>query len=872
MRGFAVKFVPKALAIATFALLSSMLSVASAQDPPTTGISLSVNPAAVSESSGTTEITVTAQVGTAETLDASTDITVWVLGHSTPGRASAYDIDFATVSNFTISLAAGATSATGTFDLTVTDDAVLEGPETIFIYGTGASLPVTRTTLTINDNDIELKADPAEVSESPGTTAITVTASVGSTATLTAATTVTVSVTGGSSGGRATAGADFTAVSDFTINLAAGATSATGAFNIIITDDTASEGPETITISGTATSTGPSLAVIPGTLTINDDDKIPALDATGCTDGTHVTSPASNAGLVADCQNLVAARNYWTNHAANVNLSHNNKLRTWTGNITTWNSITIIANRVFRLSLEPLNTEDANQHISGIIPAELGNLTNLTQLQLDWNKLTGSIPAELGNLTNLNYLGLTNNRLTGEIPTLPGSLTQLYLNVNRLTGEIPAELGNLANLTQLYLNHNRLTGTIPAELGNLANLTQLGLNHNRLSGTIPAELGNLANLAGLLLNDNRLTGGIPAELGNLANLTQLGLNHNRLTGGIPAELGNLANLADLDLNDNRLSGTIPAELGNLANLVHLLLHNNRLSGTIPAELGNPPLDVLRIDNNRLTGTLDVLSTLSPTIIIIHFCGNYLTGAVPAMWPNYVSMDFKGDPGDIGKCRRIDYVPPPPPPPPPPPDFKDVDKPEDKAAAAVNPLTQAVDALSRAGIIRGCATDPPRFCPNQPVTRSQMARLLYRSAAYRTGIGAPYAGRVTLTDVPADATWHNAAQWAASTRVMPPTPDGEFNPAGIVTRADAAVILAAAFEHLGLTSVDLSAEPQNLFTDLQGLPDTTVTAIEALYQRRITLGCAADPLRFCPEQPITRAQTATMLARTLRLTPTPEPSA
>ena len=715
-------------------------------------------------------------------------------------RASAYDIDFATVSNFTISLSAGATSGTGAFDLTVTDDAVLEGPETIFIYGTGASLPVTRTTLTINDNDIELKADPAEVSESSGTTAITVTASVGSTATLTAATTVTVSVTGGSSGGRATAGADFTAVSDFTINLAAGATSATGAFNIIITDDTASEGPETITISGTATSTGPSLAVIPGTLTINDDDKIPALDATGCTDGTHVASPASNAGLVADCQNLVAARNYWTNHAANVNLSHNNKLRTWTGNITTWNSITIIANRVFRLSLEPLNTEDASQHISGIIPAELGNLTDLTQLQLDWNKLTGSIPAELGNLTNLNYLGLTNNRLTGEIPTLPGSLTQLYLNVNRLTG------------------------TIPAELGNLANLTQLGLNHNRLTGTIPAELGNLANLAGLLLNDNRL------------------------------------------------SGTIPAELGNLANLAGLLLNDNRLSGTIPAELGNPPLDVLRIDNNRLTGTLDVLSTLSPTIIIIHFCGNYLTGAVPAMWPNYVSMDFKGDPGDIGKCRRIDYVPPPPPPPPPPPDFKDVDKPEDKAAAAVNPLTQAVDALSRAGIIRGCATDPPRFCPNQPVTRSQMARLLYRSAAYRTGIGAPYAGRVTLTDVPAGATWHNAAQWAASTRVMPPTPDGEFNPAGIVTRADAAVILAAAFEHLGLTSVDLSAVPQNLFTDLQGLPDTTVTAIEALYQRRITLGCAADPLRFCPDQPITRAQTATILARTLRLTPTPEPSA
>ena len=39
--------------------------------------------------------------------------------------------------------------------------------------------------------------------------------------------------------------------------------------------------------------------------------------------------------------------------------------------------------------------------MTGEIPAELGDLTNLTELHLSGNQLTGEIPAELGSLTNL---------------------------------------------------------------------------------------------------------------------------------------------------------------------------------------------------------------------------------------------------------------------------------------------------------------------------------------------------------------------------------------------------------------------------------------------------------------------------------------
>ena len=65
-----------------------------------------------------------------------------------------------------------------------------------------------------------------------------------------------------------------------------------------------------------------------------------------------------------------------------------------------------------------------------------------------------------GHVTELN---LRRNQLTGEIPVELGQLSQLQrliLGPNQLTGEIPAELGNLANLQLLYLHGNELNGPI----------------------------------------------------------------------------------------------------------------------------------------------------------------------------------------------------------------------------------------------------------------------------------------------------------------------------------------------------------------------------------------------------------------------------
>lgn len=179
--------------------------------------------------------------------------------------------------------------------------------------------------------------------------------------------------------------------------------------------------------------------------------------------------------------------------------------------------------------------------------------------------------------------------LAGVIPPEIGSLTELetlFLNDQRLTGEIPTQIGNLTKLKLLHLYRNNLGGQIPAELGNLADLTELLVNDNGLSGGIPASLGNLTKLEMLDLGNNRLSGNIPPELGNLKRLERLGMSGNNLTGTIPPELGRLTSLIVLHLQYNQLEGTIPTELGRLEYLVNLFLQGNYVRGCVPAKLSD----------------------------------------------------------------------------------------------------------------------------------------------------------------------------------------------------------------------------------------------------------------------------------------------
>ena len=190
-----------------------------------------------------------------------------------------------------------------------------------------------------------------------------------------------------------------------------------------------------------------------------------------CASGSAVPDAADNPGLVSDCEALLSARDTLAG-TATLNWSANTRITAWNGVEFTLTSEGAL--RVVALIM-------GHTQLTGEIPSELGNLTDLKWIELHDNQLTGEIPSELGSLSNLQ---------------------ELYLGLNQLSGEVPPELGNLSNLAVLSLLNNQLTGEIPPELGNLSNLAVLRLDQTQLTGKIPPELGNLSNLVRLRLSRN----------------------------------------------------------------------------------------------------------------------------------------------------------------------------------------------------------------------------------------------------------------------------------------------------------------------------------------------------------------------------------
>jgi len=325
----------------------------------------------------------------------------------------------------------------------------------------------------------------------------------------------------------------------------------------------------------------------------------------------------------------------------------------WLTSNPNWYGVTITNGHVTRLSLQDNNItgtlpaaigdlpclvelwmyNNSNNHLTGPIPPEIGNLRSVQVINLFNNKLTGNIPAEMGNLTELRWLSLHYNQLTGEIPAQLGSLTKLqglWLGGNHLANPgVPAWIQGLTDLHTLCLEGTSLGGGIPSWMGSLSNLQELRLSNCSLTGTIPAELAKLTNLQWLWLCCNQFTGDVPLWLGGLTSLRGLGLNSNQLTGHIPAQLGSLIALETLDLGANQLTGTIPAELGKLTNLQWLWLCCNQFTGDVPSWLGGlTNLRGLGLNDNQLTGSLPAAFGQLARLENLQLQSNAITGVVP----------------------------------------------------------------------------------------------------------------------------------------------------------------------------------------------------------------------------------------------------
>jgi len=172
----------------------------------------------------------------------------------------------------------------------------------------------------------------------------------------------------------------------------------------------------------------------------------------------------------------------------------------------------------------------------------------------------------------------------------------------------------------------------------------------------------------------------------------------------------------------------------------------------------------------------------------------------------------------------------------------------------------IERLYNAGITTGCGTNPLIYCPEQSVTRAQMAIFLERGMRGSTYTPPPGTGTV-FADVPL-SYW--AVNWVEKLFADGITVGCNISPLlycpdDSVTRAQMAKFLLKA-EH-GASYTPPAVGGSTGFNDVS----TSYWAsawIKQLAAEGITTGCGSG--NYCPEDPVTRAQMAVFLVRTFNL--------
>ena len=167
----------------------------------------------------------------------------------------------------------------------------------------------------------------------------------------------------------------------------------------------------------------------------------------------------------------------------------------------------------------------------------------------------------------------------------------------------------------------------------------------------------------------------------------------------------------------------------------------------------------------------------------------------------------------------------------------------------------IEVIAALGITLGCnPPDNDEYCPAQDVTRAEMAAFLIRALGEEGNLG-PY--QAIFPDVPQGQWYTPYVERLANLGITEGYPDGTYKPTGIVSRAEMAAFLVRAFPPIVLDP------PTGLFTDVPATEWYAASA-EDLYDRAVTKGCSANPLKYCPTDPVKRDQMASFLARILGL--------
>jgi hypothetical protein len=175
----------------------------------------------------------------------------------------------------------------------------------------------------------------------------------------------------------------------------------------------------------------------------------------------------------------------------------------------------------------------------------------------------------------------------------------------------------------------------------------------------------------------------------------------------------------------------------------------------------------------------------------------------------------------------------------------------------DPFLSYIDTVYTDGITGGCGTNPLIYCPQNSVTRAQMAVFILKAVHGSTYTPPPCVG--VFTDVPCSNSFAPWIEELFAEHITGGCGSGTtYCPGDPVTRQQMAVFLLKG-EH-GSTYAPPACS-SNPFADVT-CPSTFANWIARLVAEGVTGGCGGGD--YCPTNPVTRGQMAVFLSKTFGL--------
>lgn len=188
---------------------------------------------------------------------------------------------------------------------------------------------------------------------------------------------------------------------------------------------------------------------------------------------------------------------------------------------------------------------------------------------------------------------------------------------------------------------------------------------------------------------------------------------------------------------------------------------------------------------------------------------------------------------------------------------------------------AADAATAAGVLQGVGGD--QFDPSVPLTRAEAATALLKLAGFPPGVAqieyldaqGGYVSEMNVADAPPAAWYTPYVSAAVAYGVMSgvgttgwPTQQTVFDPNGIMTRAEAATALMHVYALDNFAGPSEPSGAPRIFTDQSAIPAWAVSSVEKATELGVIAGTPTGG--FDPNAPVTRAEFAVMVAKTLAL--------